>query len=139
MSRSSHFGSFSNLTLCVLPISSLTLLLNDLSIRTGRAQERGVREFGLDDHHYLAPHLRREKQRRETDVDSQALIELVFFTQSTPVFFTLCIMKSLSPLLLLDCSLGQCFSTGFASGLKSYIRHSNQKCAYNQTNLFTLA
>lgn len=137
MSRSSHFGSFSNLTLCVLPISSLTLLLNDLSIRTGRAQERGVREFGLDDHHYLAPHLKREKQRRETDVDSQALIELVFYPKHT-CLFPPCIMKSLSPLLLLDFSLGQCFSTGFASGLKSYIRHSNQKCAYNQTNLFTL-
>jgi len=55
------FDGFSNLTLCVLLISSLTVLLNDMSIRTGRAQKRGVSGVGLDGLQFLVPHQKMRK------------------------------------------------------------------------------
>lgn len=78
---------------------------------------------------------KKEKSRRETDVDPKALSELVFFTQSTsvlqtPVFFLLRIMKCLSPLLLPGHSLGQFFLSGFASGPRSCIG-LNTKIVYH--------
>lgn len=57
-------------------------------------------EFGLDDHHFLAPHLKREKQRRETDVDSQALIELVFFLPKAHLSFSPMYYEELEPFVI---------------------------------------
>lgn len=61
----------------------------------------------------------------------------VFYLKHTCLFFPV-YYEVLYPFVIAGLSSG---STGFASGAKSYIRHStkcNKKCAYNRTNLFIL-